>query len=150
MSKLNDSTSVYDITIRLFFIFLIIGWCLAILYPFISIMLWGLILAPAFLPLHNSLVKLMGGKKKLASFIIVIISLTVIIVPSWFFIDSIFDNIKDMKAEFKADQLTIPPPTEKVKAWPVIGEPLYNTWQGFPIIFLNRFSWAKALQFLCW
>lgn len=130
MSKLNDSTSVYDITIRLFFIILIIGWCLAILYPFISIMLWGLILALAFLPLHRSLVKLMGGKKKLASLIIVTVSLAIIIIPSWFFIDSIFDNIKEMKEAFKADQLTIPPPTEKVKAWPVIGEPLYNTWQA--------------------
>lgn len=130
MKNSDNSTSVYDITIRLFFIFLIIAWCLAILYPFISIMLWGLILALAFLPLHRLLVKWMGGKKKLASFIIVLISLAVILVPSWFFIDSIFDNLKELKAEFNADQLTIPPPNEKVKGWPVIGESLYNAWHS--------------------
>lgn len=130
MNKSDNPTSVYDITIRLFFIFLIIAWCLAILYPFISIMLWGLILALAFLPMHRSLVKMMGGKKKLASFIIVIVSLAIIIVPGWFFIDAIFDNIKEIKEKFASDQLTIPPPGEKVKAWPVIGEPLYGAWQS--------------------
>jgi len=128
MNKIDNSNGVYDITIRLFFIFLIIAWCLAILYPFISILLWGLILALAFMPLHRSLVKLMGGKKKLAAFIIVIISLAVILVPSWFFVDSLFDNVKEIKKEFKADQLTIPLPSEKVKSWPVIGESLYDAW----------------------
>ncbi len=56
-----------------------------ILYPFVSIMLWGLIFALAFEPLHHGLVKRMGGKPKLASFIIVLVSLGIIIIPSWYF-----------------------------------------------------------------
>jgi predicted PurR-regulated permease PerM len=130
MTNQNSSANLYDTTIRLFFLLLIIAWCLAILYPFISIMLWGLILALAFKPLHDSLMKLMGGKSKLASFIIVMVSLAVIIVPSWFFLDSIVDNVKEIKASYSEGTLTIPSPSEKVKSWPIIGDKLYAAWHS--------------------
>jgi predicted PurR-regulated permease PerM len=130
MTNQKSSNGVYDTTIRLFFMLLIIAWCLAILYPFISIMLWGLILALAFKPLQDSLVKWMGGKAKLASFIIVLVSLVVIVVPSWFFLDSIFENVKELKASYNEGNLTIPLPPEKVQSWPVIGDDLYNAWHS--------------------
>jgi predicted PurR-regulated permease PerM len=124
----NDS--VYDTTIRLFILLLIIAWCLMIMYPFVSIILWSLILAIAMYPLHRSLSKKMGGKPKLASFIIVFSILAIIFVPTWFLIDSLFDEVKALKASFDSGTLTIPAPTEKVKAWPIIGERLYDTWQN--------------------
>jgi len=130
MSNNPSTGGVYDTTIRLFFILLIIAWCLAILYPFISIMLWGLILALAFKPMHDYLVKLMGGKAKLASFIIVLVSLAVIIVPSWFFLDAVFDNVREIKSSYSEGKLTIPPPAEKVRTWPVIGDQLYDVWHS--------------------
>jgi predicted PurR-regulated permease PerM len=130
MANQKSSNGVYDTTIRLFFMLLIIAWCLAILYPFISILLWGFILALAFKPLHDSLVKWMGGKAKLASSIIVLVSLAIIIVPSWFFIDSIIENVKELKASFAAGKLTIPSPPEKVQSWPVIGDKLYHAWHS--------------------
>lgn len=130
MTDQNSSTSVYDTTIRLFFLFLIIAWCLSILYPFVSIMLWGLILGMAFSPIHKFLVKLMGGKAKLAAFIIVLVSLVVIIVPSWFFLDSIIEEVKEIRNSFQNGTLTVGPPSEKVKSWPVIGNQLYDVWQS--------------------
>jgi len=42
-----------DIMIRLAFLALIIAWSAMILFPFVSIMLWGLILAFAFFPFHK-------------------------------------------------------------------------------------------------
>lgn len=119
---------IYDTTIRLFFLFIIIAWCLMILYPFVSIMLWGLIFALAFGPLHNSLVKHMGGKPKLASFIIVFASLAIIIIPSWYFLDAIVEEVKELSTSFRNGDLTIAPPSESVRAWPIIGDPLYDIW----------------------
>ena len=122
--------SIYDTTIRLFFLFIIIAWCLMILYPFVSIMLWGLIFALAFGPLHASLVKHMGGKPKLASFIIVLASLAIIIIPSWYFLDSIVEEMRELTSSFKNGTLTLPPPSESVRTWPVIGGPLYDLWSS--------------------
>jgi predicted PurR-regulated permease PerM len=70
----------------------------------------------------------MGGKPKLASAIIVIFTLAIIFFPIWFLIDSLFAEVKALKVSFDSGTLTIPPPTEKVKEWPVIGERLYDLW----------------------
>jgi len=128
MSPKTESPSLYDITIRLLILLIIVGWCLMILYPFVSIMLWGFILALALAPVHRRLVALMGGKPRLASFIIVLVTLAVIIIPCWFFLDSIVREIKELKADFTGAGLTIPPPSESVRSWPIIGDPLYNLW----------------------
>ena len=130
MKTESTSKNVYDISIRLLILLLIVGWCLMILSPFVSILLWSLIFALAFAPLHRSLVKLMGGKPRIASFIIVLLSLAIIVVPSWFFLSSIVREVKELKVSFQGGGLTIPPPTEKVRSWPVIGDPLYDLWQS--------------------
>ena len=66
MNHPSQQNSVYDTTIRLFILLLIIAWCMAIMYPFVSIILWSLILALAMHPLHSLLAKKMGGRPRLA------------------------------------------------------------------------------------
>jgi predicted PurR-regulated permease PerM len=120
---------VYDTTIRLLILLLIVAWCLAIMYPFMSIMLWSFILALALYPLHNSLSTKMGGRPKLASAIIIVVILTIIILPTWMLIGSLFDEVKALKVSYDNGTLSIPPPPEKVKEWPVIGEKFYGIWK---------------------
>jgi predicted PurR-regulated permease PerM len=128
MNNQSENNSVYDTTIRLFILILIVGWCLAIMYPFVSIILWSVILAMAMHPLHKIMSEKMGGRPKLASILIVIFTLAIIFIPTWLLIDSLFEEVKVLKASFDAGNLTIPPPTEKVKEWPIVGERLYNAW----------------------
>jgi predicted PurR-regulated permease PerM len=123
-----NTTTVYDTTIRLFILTLIVGWCLMILYPFVSIILWSLILALAIHPLHSIVARKMGGKPKLASFIIIFSILLVIVFPSWLLIDSLVNEFKVLKAAYDSGSFAIPPPNEEVKSWPVIGNSLYDTW----------------------
>jgi predicted PurR-regulated permease PerM len=130
MSNQSTNNSVYDTTIRLFILILIVGWCLAIMYPFVSIILWSLILAMAMHPLHKIMSEKMGGRPKLASTIIVLSVLVIIFLPTWLLIDSLITQVKDLKASFDSGTLTIPPPTEKVKDWPIIGAGLYDLWQN--------------------
>ena len=137
MNNQSAHNSVYDTTIRMFIIILIVGWCLAIMYPFVSIILWSLILAMAMHPLHKMLSDKMGGKPKLASSIIVVSILAIIFVPSWLLVDSLFDEVKALKASFDNGTLTIPPPNQKVKDWPVIGEMLFDAWQNASVNLLQ-------------
>jgi predicted PurR-regulated permease PerM len=122
------NNSVYDITIRLFILILIVTWCLMIMYPFVSIILWSMILALAMFPLHTWLAKKMGGRPKLASFIIIISILIIVILPTGLLIGSLVEEVKALKVSYDNGELTIPEPTEKVKEWPIIGEKLYDTW----------------------
>jgi len=130
MKETNTNPNIYDTSIRLLFLALIIGWCLMILLPFTSIILWGFILGIAFMPLHNRMATIMGGRPKLAAFIIVLACLAVFIVPAWLFLDSLLDNAKDLRTRFLSGSLTIPPPPASVKNWPVIGEKIYGIWSS--------------------
>ena len=130
MTNQSSSNSVYDITIRLFILLLIIAWCLLIMSPFLSIILWSLILALAIYPLHTMLSKKMGGKPKLASFIIIFSILLILFLPTWLLVNSLVDEVKELRVSYEAGTLSIPPPTEKVKEWPMVGESLYKTWQS--------------------
>lgn len=130
MKNQNSNNSIYDTTIRLFILLLIVAWCLLIMYPFANIILWSLILALAMLPLHRSLAKKMGGRPKLASFIIVFSFLVIIILPTGLLISSLVDEVKEFKVSYENGTLTIPAPAEKVKEWPIIGNKLYDTWQS--------------------
>ena len=124
------SNNVYDTTIRLFILVLIVAWCLMIMYPFVSIILWSLILAIAMKPMHSLLARKMGGRPKLASIIIILLILVIIILPTGLLIGSLVEEIKELKVKYDKGSLTIPPPTEKVKEWPLIGETLYDTWNS--------------------
>lgn len=130
MKSESGLNNIYDTTIRLFMMLLIIVWCLLIMYPFVSIMLWGLIFALAFDPLHRSLVKRIGGRTRLASFILVLVSFAIVIFPSWFFLDAIVEEIKALKDSFREGTLTIPSPSDSVRSWPVIGGPVYEIWHS--------------------
>jgi len=125
--------SVYDTVIRLLIILLIITWCLLILFPFTSILLWAVILAMALHPLHKKLSNKMGGKPKLASFLIVFVTICIIFIPSWFLIDTLIGEVKELKASFDINGFSLPPPTENVKEWPLIGERVYDLWQSASI-----------------
>lgn len=100
MKNKTTNSSVYDITIRMFFLFLIVAWCLFIMLPFVHILLWGMILGITFMPMHNSLTKIFGGKPKLASTVIVLLSLVIIIIPSMLFLDSVIHSIKELKEAY--------------------------------------------------
>jgi predicted PurR-regulated permease PerM len=125
----ETETNIYDTSIRLLFLALIMGWCLMILVPFTSIMLWGFILGIAFMPLHSKLAKMMGGKASLSSLILVLACLAIFIIPGWFFLDALIDNVKELRTRFLDGSLKLPPPpSASVKTWPVIGEKLYEIW----------------------
>lgn len=133
MKNQASDNSVYDVTIRLFIMILIVAWCLLIMYPFVSIILWSLILSMAMYPLHKTLTKKMGGSPKIASFIIVFSFLAIFILPTGLLIGALIEEVKELKELYDSGTLTIPPPTEKVKDWPVVGGQLYDLWQNASI-----------------
>ena len=130
MDNQITTKNIYDVMIRLAFLALIIAWSLMILFPYTSILLWGFILGIAMMPLHKSLSAKIGDRPKLASFIIVLSGLVLILVPGWLFLGSIIDGARDLKTNFDAGTLSIPPPTEKVKGWPLIGDAVYGFWSS--------------------
>ncbi|NMM48314.1 AI-2E family transporter [Marinigracilibium pacificum] len=129
VERLNERfKSVAEITIRLGFLLLLIAWCLRLLYPFSGIIVWGMILALAIAPLYKSLNSRLGNKPKRAATIIVLAGLIIIILPAWLFMGSLVEGLQELNSNINAGSLTIPPPTQQVADWPVIGDKVYTLW----------------------
>jgi predicted PurR-regulated permease PerM len=126
---LNSITTSIEVSIRLIFLFILIAWCLMLLYPFLTPVIWGVIIAVVASPLYIGLKKKLGGSSKITSFLLVVVSLIIIIYPAYLIIDSIANNLNDLADMFKAGDLVVPPPDEKIIGWPLIGQKSYDFWK---------------------
>jgi len=111
-------------------VLLLLFWCFNIVRPFISIVAWGLIIAVALYPLHQSLSARLKSREKLAAAILTLAGLTIIIVPSWLLAESTIGGLKEVASQLHAGAVRIPPPRDGVAEWPVIGERLYAAWSS--------------------
>lgn len=118
-----------DISVKLGALLLLLVWCFQIISPFISIIFWAMVISVSLFPLFVGLTKKLGGRKKLASAILTILLLSVLIVPSVIFTDSLVAGIQDFAADIDSDSFVVPPPPDKVADWPVIGGTVYSTWK---------------------
>lgn len=109
---------------------ILVSACLVILGPFVAIIVWGIILAVAVYPLHNKLAAALGGRAKWSATLITLVGLAIVIVPGWLIIDSSMSTAHSLQANIADGGLNIPPPNEKVKGWPVIGERAWTLWSS--------------------
>jgi predicted PurR-regulated permease PerM len=117
-----------EAAIRIGVLFLLVMWSLQIMRPFITIVLWGVIIAVAVFPAYNGLANRLGGRRKLTAALLVIVALAALLIPSVKFFGETIDSIGDAASRMEAGTLTIPPPSEKVADWPFVGERLHETW----------------------
>ncbi|TPH18553.1 AI-2E family transporter [Litorilituus lipolyticus] len=121
---------VIDAAIKLGAVALLIGWCFAILRPFILIVLWGAILAVALKPIHNKLTKVLKGKVSIASTVIAVVGIALIVVPAVNLSASSIESAQYIYNGIEDGTLKIPQANESVKQWPIIGEQSYALWQA--------------------
>lgn len=122
----NKKKELFDTILQLFFIFLLVGFCLKLLLPFFMPILWAVILSVVFYPLFNSLQRILKGRKTLASVVITILIIAIMVVPLIYFLKAATGNFLELKNSFEAGTLKITPPGASIKEWPIIGKPLYE------------------------
>lgn len=105
-------------------------WCFEIVRPFISIVVWAIIIAVAVYPLHVSLAAKIGGREKTSAIIFVLIGLAIILVPTWILADSSFTALKTLGSGLQEGTVRIPPPNPDVASWPLIGERTHEIWSA--------------------
>ncbi|MDX2475515.1 MAG: AI-2E family transporter [Candidatus Krumholzibacteria bacterium] len=131
MSNGNDTGHMdraMDVAIRLTFVGFIVYWCGKIFAPFFLPVLWGAIIAVALYPLFLKLKKSLGDRNRTAGILFIVISLTLVIAPTAVLTESLIDGASSVKEKLDEGTLTVPPPNESVKEWPVIGGRTYGAW----------------------
>jgi predicted PurR-regulated permease PerM len=116
------------VLIRAALIFALAFLCYLVFSPFLTLMVWALILAVAMYPLHQSLARKIGGRQGLAATIIVIVGTTIIIVPTAVLMLSLGDSVQGFVASVRDNTLQIPAPRPGVADWPIVGKKIFSIW----------------------
>jgi predicted PurR-regulated permease PerM len=109
---------------------LLIILCFRIIGPFISIVIWGVVIAVGLYPTHRSLTAKLGGREKWSAVILVAIGLTIVIAPVWVTAESSVQSIQNLSANIEAGTVTVPPPRDGVADWPLIGNSVHEVWSS--------------------
>jgi predicted PurR-regulated permease PerM len=122
-------TRAITAALRIGFVGLLIILSWLILKPFVMLVMWSIIIAVGIYPLFKKFASLLGNREKLASTLITLFALAVLIIPSYYLMESTIEGVKDIAAELEEGTFKVPPPPESVAEWPVIGKPVYDTWK---------------------
>ena len=107
---------------------LLLVWCFDIVRPFVSIVIWGVIISVALYPVHRSLTDKLGGREKLSAVLFTLAGLALILVPTFALGESLFVGLRALGEGLRNGTLIIPPPGDKVLDWPLIGETVFEAW----------------------
>ena len=99
-----------EIAIKISALALLIGWCFLILKPFISPVVWGVIIAVSVYPLYNRLTTKLCNRCKLAAATMTIVALLIIILPSVKLAGSMLDGVKNFNKGLQSGSVQVPLP----------------------------------------
>ena len=122
------SSGLMDVLIRAGLIGALAVLCYQVFSPFLTLMVWSIILAVTLYPLHQWLARRIGGKQGLASTILVIVGMLLIIIPTALLMNSFADSVRNFIGAVQNNTLEIPAPPEGVAEWPVVGKKIYDIW----------------------
>ena len=117
-----------DTLLKVGLLFLLIFLCFKIVRPFLSILLWGLIISIILFPLFQKLNRWFGKRYKLSSLVIMIVALSLLVLPSIWLVNQLVDGVKFLADQILEGNIIIPEPSESVADWPLIGQWMYDNW----------------------
>ncbi len=130
MEKSQDA-KIVDLAIRLLFLGLFIYSALVMIAPLASVVMWAAILCVALYPVFDWLQGKLGGRKSLASTLLVLLGLLLTLGPIATAVSGAADLGADFAEQADSGQLKVPPPPEGLKDIPVVGAKLADVWSMF-------------------
>jgi predicted PurR-regulated permease PerM len=122
------ASRLLDVLIRAGLIVAMVMLCYRIFSPFLTLMVWALILAVTLYPLQRSLATRLRSRQGLAATLIVVVGVVLIVGPTAVLTSSLGDSVHQLVTDVQSNTLQIPPPRPGVAEWPLVGEKVYGAW----------------------
>jgi predicted PurR-regulated permease PerM len=122
------ASALLEVLIRASLLLAMVLLCYQVLSPFLTLMVWALILAVTLYPLHQYLASKIGGKQGLAATLLVVVGIVLIVVPTAMLLSSLGDSVQQLIYDVQRNTLQIPAPRPGVEAWPIVGKKLHDVW----------------------
>ena len=107
---------------------MLVFWCFVYIKPFVTPIIWGVIIAVAIYPVYQRLLAALGDRQGLAATLYTVFFLIILIVPTVLLAGTLVESVKYLATGFGNGTLAVPPPPESVGSWPLVGEPLVEFW----------------------
>lgn len=125
----TDFKKITDLIIRIAVLSLLLIFCYNILAPFAVIFIWAVVIMIALSPVFEVVVRLFRGRRLWATIFIGVLLFSFLVIPVFFLIKSLYQEIIDFKSFYDAGGNLIPPPGLETKNWPKIISPILEIWQ---------------------
>lgn len=119
---------IVNVALPLFLLALLIALCIQLLLPFVGLLVWTIILAICFKPLHERLMTKRGLSSRWSAIIIGAGLSALVLVPTAIAAISAASSIPETVATIQSGERDIPPPPARLKDIPVVGERAFATW----------------------
>jgi predicted PurR-regulated permease PerM len=126
LGALNETLVV--LAIRIVCLGLLGYWSLILIRPFLTIVVWSIIIAVALHPIFDWLSAKLYFHRGLVAVAITVSGLFVILGPVTWLGLSLAESVRTLIARFGDGSVAIPPPPEAVKGWLLIGNKTYEMW----------------------
>src|SRR5262245_18329747 len=118
-----------EFAIRLGVLALLLYLSVTLIRPFLTIAIWSGVLVVALYPLYERIVYLLGGRRRLAAFLLTIVCLLIVVGTATWLVLGLIDSIRTLSERFDLSTFVLPQPRESVKTWPLIGDHIYQFWE---------------------
>jgi predicted PurR-regulated permease PerM len=119
--------ALVDVIVPLLLVAALIAMCVQLLVPFIGLLLWTIILAVCFYPIHQKLAG-KGWSSGKAAMLIGTVLAALILVPTAIAAISAASTIPAFVSDLKSGQQQLSPPPERLKQIPVVGPKAHAAW----------------------
>src|SRR5215470_4398897 len=126
LSASNEELVV--LAIRIACLALLGYWTLTLITPFLTIIVWSVIITVALYPIFAWLSERLHGHRAVAAIAITVFTFFVMLGPVTWLGLSLAETVRALIARFGDGGVAIPPPPEAVQAWPLIGQKIFETW----------------------
>lgn len=129
--NLNKTRRTDQLIVLAAIIFLVVGAFL-VLRPFLSALLWAVVLSFSSWPAYRWLLRWMGGRRTLAASLMTLAITAVLLVPTITIVVTLADNVKQFGSATAAWLRNgPPPPPEWLARVPVVGDDLESIWTNY-------------------
>jgi predicted PurR-regulated permease PerM len=120
--------ALVDWAIKIGCLALLVYWSLLLIQPFLTIIVWSVVLSVALYPIFGWLVSRLRLHRVVAAAVITILSLSIVLGPATWLGVSLIASLGSIVDQLNTGALSVPPPPESIKAWPLIGDGIFEFW----------------------
>jgi len=105
--------------------------CLLVLRPFVSALLWAVVLCFSSWPVYQRLLGWLGNRRTLAALVMTLAMMLIVLLPFLIVAATLADNVKELDAAVRGwIDAGPPPPPEWLARVPVVGQTVMDYWQS--------------------